>query len=505
VLQLRVVEESYGRAGDVASSRIRWAAAIGLLVGIGFVWLAFRKLALADVLAAFGSAEPWPWIPLAVLLYLAGHGVRGLRCRWLVSHDANLPITTATNVVVLGYAVNNVLPARLGEVARAGLLGERIGMPFVQSLTVTLLERILDGWTMLLLFSVGLLLTPVGHGMLETAYLAGLIFGAASVGIVTMLLVPYRVAAFVSQLAGRARSDWQEPAWRFCISVANGLGYLRRPVDAARVGLLSLVVWLLETGMFLMVLPAFGLPMRFDWAVLAMAVTNLGILIPSTPGYVGPFHYFCMQTLVLLGVASVTATSYAIAVHAVFYVPITIWGVAVVLRYGIELGWITAMARDARRRAAATEIGGVPVVVLGTRRELPATSEAGQLMLAITEALVPEVSGEAPASHAERVDRTAAFVQGQVDALPRLLWLALLLGLLGFRVLVRLRYGHGFCNLPLETRRRIARWWAFGPYRLTRAMFRLLRSTALLAWFEDLEAGAASLAPPRLQPVEARS
>ncbi|MGH0028749.1 MAG: lysylphosphatidylglycerol synthase transmembrane domain-containing protein [Myxococcota bacterium] len=479
------MEESFRREGDVASGRVGWAALLGLLVGAGFVWLAFRKLELGEIVAALRAADPWPWVPLAVLFYLAGHVVRGLRCRWLVSHDANLPLPTATNVVVLGYAVNNVLPARLGEVARAGLLGERIGMPFVQSLTVTLLERILDGWTMLLLFAAGLALAPVGGAMLQSALVAAAIFGVVSLGIVAMLTAPYRLASFVSHLAGRVRPAWQERAWRFCISVANGLGYLRRPADAARVGLLSVVVWLLESGMFLMMLPAFGLPLRVEWAVLAMAVTNLGILIPSTPGYVGPFHYFCMQTLVLLGVAGVTATSYAIAVHAVFYVPITIWGVGVVLRYGIELGWIRAMARDAERDAAATEVDGVPMVVLGSRRVSPRSDEPGQLILALTAALVPAPESDEQAAAAVR---TAGFVQGQVNALPMLLWLALELGLVGFRVLVRLRYLRSYCALPAETQRRVAAWWAYGPHRLTRTMFRVLRSTAMLAYYEDVEA-----------------
>ena len=144
MIQLRVVEESLEQPRGVASRRAHWATLIGLAIGIGFVWLAFRKLELTEILAALRSAAPWPWIPLAMLFYLAGQVVRGLRCRWLVSNDADLPLSTATNVVVLGYAVNNILPARMGEVARAALLGERTGMPFVQSLTVTLLERILD-------------------------------------------------------------------------------------------------------------------------------------------------------------------------------------------------------------------------------------------------------------------------------------------------------------------------------------------------------------------------
>ena len=77
--------------------------------------------------------------------------VRGLRCKLLVSREANLSTVTATNVVVLGYAVNNITPARMGELARAAMLAQRSGLPFVQGLSVTLIERIMDGLVMLAL------------------------------------------------------------------------------------------------------------------------------------------------------------------------------------------------------------------------------------------------------------------------------------------------------------------------------------------------------------------
>ena len=103
--------------------RVYLATIIGLAIGVVFLWLAFRKLELSELAVAFESAKPWPWVFFAMLFYLAGQLIRGLRCRWLVSNDTDLPLSTATNIVVLGYAVNNVLPARMGEVARARFAG----------------------------------------------------------------------------------------------------------------------------------------------------------------------------------------------------------------------------------------------------------------------------------------------------------------------------------------------------------------------------------------------
>jgi uncharacterized membrane protein YbhN (UPF0104 family) len=105
--------------------------------------------------------------------------------------------------------------------------------------------------------------------------------------------------------------------------------------------------------MFLLLLPAFHLRFSLWWAFLAMTVTNLGILAPSTPGFVGPFHYFCMKSLAAVGVAEATAMSYAIVVHLTFFAPITLWGVGIIFWYGLQLGSTIALAQAAKRAPAA--------------------------------------------------------------------------------------------------------------------------------------------------------
>lgn len=107
------------------------------------------------------------------------------------------------------------------------------------------------------------------------------------------------------------------------------------------------------------------------------------------------------------------------------------------------------------------------------------------LYYALTEALV-RPDAHAPFGDAEQraaVD-AAAFLQAQISALPPSLLLAARVGLIAFRASVRLRYLRGFCHLPLATRQAVVRWWAFGPLVTTRALFRPLRSIALLAYFE---------------------
>ncbi len=331
----------------------RWLAILGAVIGVGLLCVAGRNVHWREVREALAGARLFPWLLFAVAFYLAGHVVRGLRTQRLVSRDADLTLATATNVVVLGYAVNNILPARLGEIARAGMLAERTGLPVAQTLTVTLLERILDGWVLFLLLALTSFAVPMQGWMHEIMRIAAIVFFLATTGIVTVLVAPNSFIGFVSRHASRLPDNWHDRAIHTAIHVAQGLAYLRRPSQAARILGLSTIVWLFESCLFLMLFPAFHIPMHLSWAILALTVTNLGILIPSTPGFIGPFHHFCKIALMAVGVAEATAFSCAIMIHLAFFIPITLWGVGIIMWYGLELGSTIAMAQSAKQLTVA--------------------------------------------------------------------------------------------------------------------------------------------------------
>lgn len=115
-----------------------------------------------------------------------------------------------------------------------------------------------------------------------------------------------------------------------------------------------------------------------------------------------------------------------------------------------------------------------------------------RFLAALTEAMVPV--DEIELSEADRqavLEEASSFVEGQVEALPPRLALMFALGTAFFRFYVRLTRFRGFCDLPPETRRRIAESWAYGPIALFRALFKLIRTTALLSFFEAASVQAA--------------
>jgi uncharacterized protein (TIRG00374 family) len=468
-----------------------WITLIGVAISAGFVWLAVRHLDASAVAGAWQRAKPWPWLPLAVLAYVSGHLVRGARLRYLVRREAGLPITTASNVVIVGYATNNVLPARLGELARAGMLAERTGMPLAQSLTVTFIERILDGVTILFLLVASALSTHPAGWVSELARVGALVFGAAFMLLGVAAALPRLLLSAVSRVTQPMGAKWHDRLLSLANGIVNGAAAVRTPRDAAVIALSSLGVWLLESTMFVCVLPAMGLPLRVDWGLTAMSVTNLGILVPSTPGFIGPFHFFCAEAITAQGVAPNIALAYAVLVHLAFYVPATLWGAGAMLWYGVQVGRTVALARAARRSPGQAEIAGVQVRVIARRDPAAGVPAASPFDRALTEALLPpELSGD-PAS----VREVSEFLAGQIGALPAKLRGLYLVGMALFRLWVRARHFSGFERLPIEARRAAVTSWAAGPLALTRQLFRAPRSTVLLAAYEL--PGAEPLLEPR--------
>jgi uncharacterized membrane protein YbhN (UPF0104 family) len=76
--------------------------------------------------------------------------------------------------------------------------------------------------------------------------------------------------------------------------------------------------------------------------LLTTGVANLATLVPSSPGYVGPFEYGVQMVVNgALGAPKEAALSYAFVVHATLYFPITIWGAIEWWRQHLSLKQVT--------------------------------------------------------------------------------------------------------------------------------------------------------------------
>ncbi len=461
------------------------SVALGLVVTAVFLLLAIRGVEWGEVARVFRRAEFFPWIPIAIAVYIVGLFVRGARTRILLTRGRPITLLTATNAVVLGSGVNNMLPARLGELARAGLLSKRSGLPFLQALTIVFLERVLDGLMIMLAFIVAAWLLPVPEWMTDVAIFAGAVFLVALVGIGAALLFPLLLPILVTRYFRWLPAKLNDLMLRLAFDVTRTITPLRDPVLALGGSLLSALAWICEAIAYLLLLPSFGIASSVSAGLLTMSLTNLGILLPSSPGFVGPFDYFCMQAVVFLGTAEAIALSYAISMHLLIYATNTLWAVAILSVLGVKLTQTIALTKVAQPKAHELAGAGLMVNIVGQYVSALKVERPSRYLSAIVEAISPwDKLSLSEADQCKVLSEATEFVQSQIYAMSTGMRLQVWGALMGFRAYSWIRCGGDFCRLPLARRRQLADSWSYGPLYLPRQFFRMLRSITLLAYFE---------------------
>jgi uncharacterized membrane protein YbhN (UPF0104 family) len=79
-----------------------------------------------------------------------------------------------------------------------------------------------------------------------------------------------------------------------------------------------------------------GISPGFLALVFLTAVVNLGVSIPSSPGFVGTYQWLCVSTLSIFSVRRSDAFAFAVLLHAMSLIPVTLVGYAVLAWMGFR-------------------------------------------------------------------------------------------------------------------------------------------------------------------------
>lgn len=113
-------------------------------------------------------------------------------------------------------------------------------------------------------------------------------------------------------------------------SFLKGFEVLRKSDHYGMIILQSILLWLLYAGMVYVTFFVFELQPAGDSLMIAslvlLVMVSIGIMIPASPGFVGTYHYFCIQGLALFGINANEASSFAIILHLSNYIPMTLAG-----------------------------------------------------------------------------------------------------------------------------------------------------------------------------------
>ena len=271
----------------------------------------------------------------AIALYGVNTLVRSERWHRLLLDDGAHPVRADSySLTTVGYAVNNVLPARAGDAARVLLMAPRADASRRTVLGTIVAERLLDVGVILVLFLVVgyAILGAVGAGSVEWIVLASL---AVIVGIAVAIVLirrNHKVHDFVApMLSSTARLLSRHGA----LLIAMTFG-----------------IWLIEAGAWIAVGLSVGFGMSFLEGLYLVALASVFALIPSGPGYAGTQDAATVIGIKAIGGSGETAVSYLVMLRFALLVPITLVGfVLLIARYG-GLGQLRAAERRGDERSA---------------------------------------------------------------------------------------------------------------------------------------------------------
>jgi uncharacterized protein (TIRG00374 family) len=293
----------------------------------------------ADLLHSLGTVDVglvWAAVALLGGTLLA----RALRWHALLAPLAHTPLSDAFSYNVIGYLINNVLPFRLGEAIRAGLLGEKLRASKTSVFATVVVERVLDVLSLLVLVAV-LLVTLDLPSVVQGSVLLG--EAIAAVAALALCLLAWQ-GEDVSRLIPRFMPEVMRARLLALLAgFVQGLQVLRSGRQILACLVWSTLSWGLFSASVTLFLHASGLgELPWQAPLLVVVVTSLGSAIPSSPGFVGGYHFLAVFSLSFWSVARGDALSFAILVYGINYVVVTGLGALALWRENIafrQLRW----------------------------------------------------------------------------------------------------------------------------------------------------------------------
>ncbi len=326
--------------------KLDWKSGLGIALSAGLLWWTLREVSPSEVWAVLRESNV-PLLVAAVLVNFCIFPLRARRWRTILEPIAGrLPFGPLWRSTAIGMMMNNVFPLRAGEFARAFALTREVPkVAITTSFGSLAVDRIFDA---IVLFAL------MFGSMLDPAFPPGITLAGrtipelASGGITAMVVLVAlcyavvlqhaRVMSLVGTIAGKVLPARRDTIVRL---VEHGLGGLAVLKDGRRflaVLLWAIAHWLVNAISIYIGFLAVGIRVPFTAALFLQGVQAIAVALPSSPGFFGVFETASILGLGVYGVPRELAVSWAIGIHILTFIPITVVGAVYFVRLGLSVG-----------------------------------------------------------------------------------------------------------------------------------------------------------------------
>jgi uncharacterized protein (TIRG00374 family) len=291
----------------------RWRIAIGLIASAACVVLLLWLIDWRHAVAAVGNMD-MRWVALAPLLLLGCYVTFAVRWWLLLRCDPALPPLRLFAVLTMGLAVSATLPLRPGDALRAYLIGHVYGGGISRAVGSIVLERILDVATVLFLGGIAGLAVQLPESMRGMLIGMSILIAVAVATVFTLATVSGLVISILIGMADASRYRWTRFIAHQVAKFARALTVSGSQLTLAAIA--SVIGWAFYSAAMIACGVAFSIPAPVIGGLLMAVLTNVGGMIPSSPGSVGVYHAFAVLALSATGTSQELALAVAVVSHA---------------------------------------------------------------------------------------------------------------------------------------------------------------------------------------------
>ncbi len=266
---------------------------IGLIITLIFIALICWNLDFRQLVATFKIFD-YRVLLVFIPLYIFGLYLRGVRWKYLLCDSKKLTVKEAFFAFTTGNTINSYLPARAGDFWRAFHIGKKLEESKMKILGSIILERLIDGISVLLILAFAVLTYFKHPWVLNITYIAsGLFLGSL---VVFFLIFKFnKTDWFFKKLSNFPALSKFEPVFTKISDIMNrfmeGFQALNKPHCLFIAFATSCLAWGIECVITYVLILGFGQHYGFSIALFIISFIALSTIIPSSSVFVGPYQY----------------------------------------------------------------------------------------------------------------------------------------------------------------------------------------------------------------------
>lgn len=305
---------------------------IGIVISVIFIFLALRGINLKVVWSTIVSIDIF-YLPLFIFLTIVSLFIRTTRWRTMFEPNYRRQFKLFFQATCVGLMTNNILPFRIGDLAQAYFLGYTGNLSKAMVLSTVFIERIIDFIMVVLIILLGSFFILIPKDVPLNTLL--LLFILVILVIVVILRSQKSLYDITNKLP--VSEKMKRGINTLIKNFYEGFNVLKEGRKTILILLFSILLWLSYVMGTFICLRAFKINLSIFAATLVLSITAISVMVPSSPGYIGTWEFFCIIGLSIFGVDKPKALGFAIFHHFISTIVIVVLGVIILIKTGISL------------------------------------------------------------------------------------------------------------------------------------------------------------------------